>query len=255
MREQAQAVKKHNVMKLVKERQTVRALKLDAKKERAKKQKAKKAKEKQTKVEAIRKRVFPAFHLLGKKRKVTVAAPASAEIVGRAPVPDPVADDDVPAAEVVLPPLPPPLLPPPLADGDAGANDDAHARHDGQPGAPHAEPPRPRARPIGPVVRMYSTPQLLKQLSPPGCTVTIDIPACRWSARYNGEILPTIGFGPHSGMSRAEALDILLAHVWSMHPGARPDTATVEAIPAEAWDGLLDERLEQPRKYVKRTTG
>ena len=101
-------------------------------------------------------------------------------------------------------------------------------------------------------VRIYTTPQLLKTLCPPHGLLSIDIPACRWRARIHGETLPSVGFGPFCPYNRRQALVRILDDMWMSSGDARPASAYVHAVAEAAWDGLLDERVEQPRKYQKK---
>ena len=131
-------------------------------------------------------------------------------------------------------------VPESLAQADAGPSE-----------AAGAEAP---AHGIGfrmPGVREYNTPDLIKQLVPalPGCSVSMDQVACRWRSRAHGRILPQVGFGPSSGMTRKTSLEVCLDALWAQVSIARPEHAWVSAIPEDCWGGLLDEREERPRKY------
>ena len=101
-------------------------------------------------------------------------------------------------------------------------------------------------------VKLYSTPELLKLLCPPECTLSIDVPACRWRARVAGAPLPSVGFGPWSGRDRRSALVETLDALWAHVPGERPATSYIDSIPREQWGSFWDVREERPRKYPKK---
>ena len=101
--------------------------------------------------------------------------------------------------------------------------------------------------------RLFSTPGLLKYILPQavGCSLSMDQVACRWRARVSGITLPSVGFGPHSGLNRRESLEQALDLMWAHATEPRPDWATIDSVPWEAWQGILDVRVEQPRKYTR----
>ena len=248
-------VKKHKALKLMKQRETVRTLKAQVKRDALRKKKEKEKQKKRKKIEAIKKKAFPLLHLLTRKKR----GKGKGKGIGKAPAADlpplpaaPAGDiPPLPAAPAAdLPPLPPPLAPP---GNQPGAGDTLVPAHVG--GQQGARASGPRAGPSVPPLRIYSTPALLKTLCPPGGSIGIDIPACRWRAKFRGTVLPTISFGPHSGCNRRQALEFCLSHLWNEHPGARPEASFVSAVPIEAWQGLLDERVEAPRKYPKTKQG
>ena len=110
-----------------------------------------------------------------------------------------------------------------------------------------------RQPPRGPIVRMYSTPDLIRTLCPPGAFVSIDIPGVRWKPTFGSKRLPSVGFGPHGHYNRRTGLAKALDDLWSMHAGQRPASAFLSAIPEEAWQGLLDDNLvEEGRRRAKR---
>ena len=151
-----------------------------------------------------------------------------------------------------------PQLPPPPEPCDSG--DGPHDVGGGNRTPPAVEPlpvagvivPRVPAVPSGadraPYIKMYTTPQLLKRIVPPNAKIILDIPGCRWRAKHDGVVLPSIGFGPHCLHNRRTSLEELLTILWSHHPGPRPAEAHVNAISEAEWDGLLDDRIEKPRQ-------
>lgn len=140
--------------------------------------------------------------------------------------------------------------PPPLADGVVGQADERPAR---EPAASSIGPAPGDHMPGERWPAMYSTPDILKVLAPEGVTISLDEPGCRWKATMlDGGMLPSFGFGPRSGRSRREALELCLDEVWSWPGmGTRHSRAFVSEVPADAWRGVLDPRDERPRKYRK----
>lgn len=88
--------------------------------------------------------------------------------------------------------------------------------------------------PRAPSIKVYSTLELLKSLRPVWGSIGIDVLACRFRAKFNGEVLPAVGFGPCCMRNRSTASEAVLADSWSRHSGPRPASAFVDAIPHEA---------------------
>ena len=127
---------------------------------------------------------------------------------------------------------------------------------------PEHVPPDPPPEHVPPVhvppesqaghAKMYTTPELIDMLQPPGGKITIDVPGVRWRGRYHDNVIPSIGFGPYSPYNRRTALEAILDFMWKMHGGDRPLNTYVGSLPAEWWQGFLDPLEEQPRKYTKK---
>ena len=146
-------------------------------------------------------------------------------------------------AVVEPPPLPPPPAPPPEVAPLVAASLE-----------PAPLPSTELAPSRAPHVRMYSTPMLLRELSPPGFTISLDVPGLRWRCRCpDGVTLPSQGFGPTMGTDRKRSLNVMLDVAWATHGGERPPTSRLESIPADRWGGVLDDREEVPRRYNRRT--
>jgi len=162
-------------------------------------------------------------------------------------------------------PLPAPLIvaeeseslavpPPVLGLESAGAEIASKDLPDAQVGNPASVPVGPApAAPLQRDVR-YSTPELLRRLAPPlpGFSISMDQHACRWRCKANGENLPSVGFGPQSGLDRLESLKLALTQLWAAAGVERPSESRPEEIPWACWGGLLDARVETPKPYRKR---
>ena len=162
---------------------------------------------------------------------------------------EPALADPPPLALVPLAPLPTEVgdeqphtpLAPPLGDSVPA------------PDGPPPLPPPPLA-PRAPGVVEYTTPQLLKTLIPeaPGFSISLDVPACRFRGKARGQVLPSVGFGPWTGRSRREALDSILTTIWAHCDDVRPPDTYIDAVAPELWGGILEPRVEQPRKRFRR---
>ena len=93
--------------------------------------------------------------------------------------------------------------------------------------------------------------EILHALIPPGASLSIDQAACRWRAKYLGQTLPSVGFGPFCTWTRRSGLVHILEVLWMNCPTPRPLTAYIESVPEANWEGLLDDRVEHPRKYQR----
>ena len=112
-------------------------------------------------------------------------------------------------------------------------------------------PIAPAAQPRQGHVKVHSTPTLLRSLCPPNSNVSIDVVACRWRGRYQDVAVPAVGFGPCCAHDRRSGLVAMLDFLWGMHGTARPAGTRVEDVDEHLWEGLLDSRIEQPRRYVR----
>ena len=113
--------------------------------------------------------------------------------------------------------------------------------------APPSAPPLDRSR-------VYTTPELVQRLLPQdgSCKLAMDQVALRWRFAVRGVNLPSIGFGPRSGLTRAESLDLAVEQIWIQHGSPRPAWARVDTIPWDAWQGVLDARVEVARRHALR---
>ena len=164
------------------------------------------------------------------------------------------------AAPVAAPvgPILPLGLPDPAPSDPASSSGDLHPvapEAPPPPSAPEEPPPHPSepSAPSEPRVVLFRTPvEALEGLSPPGVRLSIDQNSCRWRGRFNGVDLPSVSFGPKSGNSRRQSLELMLEQAWIHTGAARPAHPRVDDVDPAAWDGVLDDREEKPKKYVKK---
>ena len=187
----------------------------------------------------------------GKRRAKAKAKPVATLVAAHDPLPmpplpvvvpdalsEPLPDAPPPPAAPEVGPVPPPDsdLPAHPASSSAGPIDDA--------------PRRPPSLIHG---TMYSTPDLVASLCPPGTSCALDVPGVRWRLVSTG-YLPSysVSFGPRSGISRRVALETALDMLWGSVGLDRPDWAYVAALAPEEWGDCFDhDGPEIPRKYAR----
>ena len=99
----------------------------------------------------------------------------------------------------------------------------------------------------------WRTPKsIIDTLCPSEGKIHLDVHACRWRAIWKSKVFGSSLFGDTSWLSRQAALEEILDRLWNVSTERRPPSAYVSSIPSEAWQGLLDERPERPKKYLKR---
>lgn len=179
------------------------------------------------------------------KAKAPMASPTRALV----PLPPPVVQADMPPA----PASPPGVLA--LEDAGAVAERAASRRRSAEAASSSSQAAAPQPGEHLPRERwpaMYTTPEILKELAPAGIVISLDEAGCRWKAKDpDVGVLPSYGFGPRSGRTRREALEMCLDEVWAMTSATRPANAYVSDVPPALWRGTLDPREERPRKYRK----
>ena len=103
--------------------------------------------------------------------------------------------------------------------------------------------------------RMYSTPPSIASLAPPGFVLSVDVPGCRWRGTdAQGCYIPQVSFGPKSGRTRREALEIMLDCQWSASGHSRPATAYLSQVDPTSYGSFFDVAEEQPRSYKRPRT-
>lgn len=115
-----------------------------------------------------------------------------------------------------------------------------------------SQPAEPRQKRNLPRGRMYSTPAVVADLKPPDCSVSLDVPQCRWKGITAQGASVSAGFGPNSVWGgRRVALEAILDELWSTSDHRREQRHYVAAVPASSFEGCLDVTDDKPRKYAK----